>query len=344
MAVDYFTKRYLAAAVDMTVQCRPHNFLRDTFFKNSVFPQTESIDIETNVGKRKVAAYVLPKDEAGVVVRQGYTAKSYKLPYIKEKMVTNAADILKKGFGESIYGGKTPEQLIQDQLARDLAYLDDRITRAEEVQASQALFSGQVTVNNGDTLAFGLDSTHNLTLLTTDKFSDASQTGDTILSTLRGYRRLLIKDSGRAPDIMVCSIEVIDVLIKKLKASGSQAMISDIKLDRGQIDPRNLADGVTYWGYIKELGVDLYTYDEVYLDAADAEQRMVPANKFFLGSTKARMDINHGLIQDLDALYSVERYAKSWTQDDPSARFLMMQSAPLLVPTEIWSYMVVTAL
>jgi hypothetical protein len=51
------------------------------------------------------------------------------------------------------------------------------------------------------------------------------------------------------------------------------------------------------------------------------------------------MDKLYGCIKDLSAMYPVARFPKSWEEEDPSARFLLMQSAPLLVPTQIDSFL-----
>jgi hypothetical protein len=289
-----------------------------------------------------VAAYVSPKDEAAVVTRQGYTAKSYKLPYIKEKMITTAEDAIQKAFGDNIYGGMSPAQRVQDQLARDLMYLDERIARAEEVQASQALFSGEVTVKNGDKINFGVDASHLVTLTGNDLWS--ATTTSKPLAKLREWRRLIIKDSGLNPDFLIFSHEAIDSFLAHPEVADGKGAISAIKVDRGQIIPQNLPDGVTYWGYLRDVGCDVYSYDEVYLDANNAEQRMVPTKKVLMGSTRARMDRVYGLIQDLKALYSVDRFSKSWEEEDPSARFLMMQSAPLMIPTDVDSFISATVL
>jgi hypothetical protein len=71
---------------------------------------------------------------------------------------------------------------------------------------------------------------------------------------------------------------------------------------------------------------------------------LVPSGNFFLGSTSARMDRLYGLIQDLKALAPVDRFVKSWEEEHPSVRYLLMQSAPLLVPVQVDSFMNIAVL
>ncbi|RMS39563.1 Major capsid protein E [Pseudomonas amygdali pv. photiniae] len=101
----------------------------------------------------------------------------------------------------------------------------------------------------------------------------------------------------------------------------------------GLIKPEELPDGVTYLGYLNDPGVDLYGYDEWYLDDEGDEQPMIPAGGLILGATSTRNAMLYGAIQDLEAIESglveAARFPKSWTTQEPSARWLKLQSAAL---------------
>ena len=101
----------------------------------------------------------------------------------------------------------------------------------------------------------------------------------------------------------------------------------------GIIKPEELPDGVTYIGYLNDPGVDIYAYDEWFLDAAGAEQPMIPAGGLIMGATNTRNAMLYGAIQDLAAIESglveAARFPKSWVTDEPSVRWLKMISAPL---------------
>jgi hypothetical protein len=113
-----------------------------------------------------------------------------------------------------------------------------------------------------------------------------------------------------------------------------------VKVDRGSINPQLLAEGVIYWGYINEIGCDIYSYDEWYVPATGTDAvPMVPVNKIMMASSQARMDTVYGPIQDMEAMYAVRRFPKSWIDEDPSVRWLMMQSSPLLIPSQVDAYL-----
>lgn len=335
MSVSMFDTRVMLQALEMMPPVR--TFLRDTFFRNVRTFDVAKVDVDIVKGKRKVAAYVHPNAQGKLVTREGFTTNTYEPPYIKEKMVTTAADILKRQPGENIYGSKSPTEKARIQLAKDLQYLNDRVTRAEEVQASQALFLGEVTVTNGDKIAFGMDTTHKVTLTSTDLWTDT--TNSKPLDKLRTWKQMLVKDSGLAPDFLLMGASAYTAFMNHPKTKDGSGAVSSIKVTLGQINPQDLPNGATYVGYLTELGLDIYTYDDIYLGTNDAETAFVPTDKILMGSTRARMDRLYGAILDLKSDFEGERFAKSWEEEDPSARFIMMQSAPLLCPHDVNSYM-----
>ena len=335
MALDLFATRTMLPAVEQMLPAK--KFLQTKFFKNVRTVETEHVDIDIYRGKRRTAAYVSPKEEGEVVSRVGYTTYSYRPPYIKQKMATIAGDMLKRSYGESIYAAETPLQRAIRQVALDFAELDGMITRAEELQACEGLFTGKVTLLDGAQIDFGQLGTHQISSMShlwTDK------TLGTPLDDLRAWRQLVIKDSGLAPDTVVMGTDALNAFINHPQISNNTGSLSMVKIDRGQIKPELLAEGVIYWGYISEIGCDIYSYDEWYVPAdGSAAVPMVPANKVMIGSSQARMDTIYGPIQDMEALYAVRRFPKSWIDEDPSVRWLMLQSSPLLVPAQVDAYL-----
>lgn len=86
------------------------------------------------------------------------------------------------------------------------------------------------------------------------------------------------------------------------------------------------------------------TITEWYLDDTGVEQPMIPENMLLLGADDARTARHYGAIHDLDASAAVRYFPKSWTMEDPSVRFVMLQSAPLVIPHQIDAFMCVQAI
>lgn len=337
----YDTRAMLAALEEMPA---PKTYLRDTFFKNVKTFTTKDVDIDIVKGKRRVAAYVSPTAEGHVSDRTGYTTKSYQAPYIKEKRVLSPVDLLQRGAGENVYAPSSPEERARQDLANDLKEMNEMITRAEEIQASQALFSGAITVNNGDIVDFGVSASHMLALSGTAKWDDAGFTLSKLMAQFRAWQKLIRADSGLQADTIVMGSSAVEKLFALIEAAANNPTPAGIVLDRGRLAPVPAdVSGVASIAYLPEVGCTVYSYDELYWDGA-ADQPMVPPKKICMISSAARMDRLYGVIQDLKGLYAVDRFAKSWEDEDPSVRYVLMESAPLLVPHQVNGFVTATVL
>lgn len=309
----------------------PRRFLMNTFFNgtNPVTFGTEAVTIDIVKGQRTMAPFVHPSLPGSISLRTGFSSETYTPPYIQPKRKTRAEQILKRAAGDNPFSARTPLERAGEQLGRDLAELDEEITRREEWMCAQALSTGRVrVVGEGvdDTIDFLMEDSHKVTLATGRwNSSDSDPIGN-----LRQWKRQIAKDSGRTGNVAVLSGEAQDAFQRNetvLKQLNSR------RVDMGLIKPELLPDGVTYLGYLNDPGIDLYVYDEWYLDDEGDEQQMVPAGGLILGATSTRNAMLYGAIQDIDAIESglVEavRFPKSWVTPDPSARWLKLQSAAL---------------
>lgn len=337
--IDIFDTRTMLEAVEEMK--RPGRFLRDMFFPNFRQFDTESVDVDIVKGKRRLAPFVSPLAEGKVVDRLGFSTSTIKPGYIKPKMPTTAADLLKRQPGEVLYGGgMTIEQRAQEQLGRDLAELMDQVDRREEWMAAQALNAGAIvmkikaeTADKSVTVDFGMDATHKVTLSGTDLWSDTTNSDP--IADLTTWGQLCRKDSGISPNTVVMGTDACTAFMNHPKVQKALDMRA---VDMGEINPRQLPDGVSYVGRIKapNLFVDVYCYDEWYIDEdTSTETAMVPAKKVWMGSTRTANSKLNAVIQDVEAIEggiaaAVRRFPKSWVTKDPSVRWLMVQSAPLI--------------
>lgn len=327
------TRNMLAALEQMKP---PRSFLKDTFFGGEQNQShTDSVDIDIKKGARRLAPYVRPVSQGVVVSRIGFKAYSYKPPYIKPKMVTTAQDFLKRGFGETIYSSNdSPMQRAEKQVGSDLMELNEQITRREEQQASQLLQTGKVTVNGeGYTdyeIDFGIPATHLVTLTGTDLWTNAASTP---LQDLKTWKRLIAKDSGLVPTDIIMGSSALDAFLAHASVTDA---LDTRRIDLGLIAPESEVEGVIFYGRLKEVGCDLWSYEEYHYDqATNTDVPVVDANKVLMGSRRARCSVNYAAIQDLKANAAVPRFPKSWEKEDPSVRFILLQSAPLLALNQV---------
>ena len=343
MAANYglFETRTMLQALEEMFPAE--TFLKRTFFKNQRLFDTKNVDLDFYKGKRRTAAYVSPVQEGNVLSRLGYTTQSITPPYIKEKTPTIAGEMILRHYGETIYAGESPLQRAQRQFAIDMQTLDDSITRAEEVQCAQALFTGQSILQDGNALVFPMAPTHQITAL---EYEWTDTVNSSPLDDLRSWKRMVATDSGVVPNMAIFGFDVVTAFLAHPKVANNTAAFSSIKVDRGQINPQLQPEGVTYLGYLNDSGLDVYAYDATYIPAGAPDTTypipLVPNNKVFVGSSNARMDALYGPILDMDALVSVTRFPKSWREDDPSVQWLMLQASPIMVPWQVDSYMFAT--
>lgn len=339
MPIDIFETRTMTEALEQMKP--PQGFLQDMFFRDEELHDTVTVDIDVIKGARRMAPFVSPVMEGKLVEDRGYATSTITPPYIKDKRVTTAQKLLDRRPGETVYaGGKSPLQRASEKLGRDLADQENMIFRREEWMVAQALFTGAVTcTGEGVSIAvdFQMESTHKVTLAGNDCWD---QTESTPLDDMRTWKRLIVKDSGLNPDTAVFGSAAVDAF---LNHADVQDLLDNRRIALGQIDPRLLPQNATYYGHINELGLDIYGYDEWYLDDSGVEQPMVPTKKVMLGSTQARCTRHYAMIQDMDAIeaqqWAVKRYVKSWTEPDPGVRYLLMQSAPLPAPHQIDAFL-----
>lgn len=349
MAIDLFETRTMLEMLDQRKPVR--TWFLTTFFNRTRTFGTEAVDIDIKRGRRRLAPFVNPKRAGKVIEGRGYHTQSYKPAYVKPKTVTTAEDILKRQAGNVIYkANEGPATMAARKLGEDMADLDEMITRREEWLAAQALVFGQVhIIGEGidDVVNFQFLASHLPVLSGTDLWSDHANA--TPLDDLKAWKRMASKDSGISPTIALFGLSAMDNFLKceqVIGTDGGGKNLFDMRqVDMGKIDPNILPNGVTYYGRLKELGLDLYTYEEWYIDDQDEnEYPMMPEDRVLLGSPSARCDRLYGAIKDLDALAPTARFAKTWKENDPSERILMVQSSPLMAPVEVDAFVSATVL
>lgn len=311
---------------------RPTTFLRDTFFPLENKSLTKKIQLDIVKGKRRTAPYVKRTQAATVVARDSMDTNSYEVPFISLKRPLSAEDVLDSRVpGQNLYGA-TLDQVMAYTLGKDLAELDDMVTRAEELQAMQGLFDGKVTLTNGDEIDFLRDSNHTVTLSGVDRWDQS--TGKPF-SDFKAWRRLIAKDSDVSAAITVMGSEAFEAFVSNAQV---MALLDKLRINLGAIIQENLPSGVTYYGNLPDIG-HLFTYDGFYLDANGDEQPIVPEKKVLISadgnSLRGRKNYGAIFLPKLNTLFAEPRVPDTFEKDDPPVKFLRMQSAPLLVPENI---------
>jgi len=214
------------------------------------------------------------------------------------------------------------------------------ITRREEWMCAQALFNGKLDIKGegvNEQIDFYL--TNKEVLAAAAKWNAA--TGDP-LADLKRWRQTIIQKSGINPDRVIMASNVVDIFVNNAKVKDKL----DLRwMQNVQLSPQAFPDGTTYLGRIAELALDIYSYDEWYIDEDGTEKPMIPANTVWVGSTNTRFEMLYGAYIDLElGVFDLPRIPRSWITKDPSTRWLQVVSRPLPLPKEIDSMFVATVL
>ena len=324
---------------------KPANtFLRDRYFSNIKTFTTRKIDIDIVKGKRRLAPFVAPKIGGKTVERDGYTTDSFEAPEVSPDMVTTAEDFIHRAPGQTIYGAEDPNQRAAMQLSEDLAELDRMISRREEAMAAEALFAGQVTVKGE-----GYDEVIRYWPTTPADQPYEALAGNAVwdqdgnpIKDLREKRRAVIQSSGVTPTEVIMGTQALEAFLAKLE--DAKVALDYRRVDLGQIRPEHLPNGVTYWGRLLDSAVDIYSYDEWYLDDSGVEQPMVPEDSILIGSPNARTTMAYGLVTLMRGggdnaapeFFAERRVPDSWTQrKNPAGRIVQIKSKPLPIVHQI---------
>lgn len=328
-----------------------HTFFRDTFFKDvRTFP-TKSVDVDFKKGNRALAPFVHPKIGGKTVQNSGYQTKSYTPVMVAPNKITTVDDLLERAAGENPYSGKTPAERAVEKLADDFNELSEMIVRREEWMAATAIFTGQIPIiGEGLNEVIDFNFTNKETIVTAGlkwTGTDADPMAD-----LERWRKTVQKEGFVNCNICIMASDVSAAFVNNAKI---QKLLDTKAYDLAAIKPRELPSGVTYIGTINKLGLDIYEYNEWYLDDwtnpnAPEQKPLVPDGTLALLSTGADYSIYYGAVTVLDDksgnFVTVEgnRVPQTWIERRPDRRFLQINSKPLTVPHEVNSWFVAKVL
>ena len=238
----------------------------------------------------------------------------------------------KRMAGEKIGGEMTPAQRLEKAVAVTLSNQLDCLTRREEVMASEVLRTGKITVE-GDgypavTVDFGRDASFTK-VLTEDATWDNANVN--ILDNLEDWAGAIQSKAG-----VVAKTVVLDPFAWKIfRANPFVQKYLDYR--RGttnnlNIDPIILGnEKARFVGNIGDF--EVWVYNDIYIEG-ETEKKILPENTVLLGSRSGIEGVRcYGAIKDEQAGFQANRYfPKSWLENDPAVRWMLLQSAPLVVP------------
>ncbi|MCQ8240525.1 major capsid protein [Rhizosaccharibacter radicis] len=320
-------------------------FLLDKFFPAEQMSDTEFVAIDVDVGKRRMAPFVSPLVEGKLVEQRRMATNTFKPAYIKDKRAPDLRKPVRRMIGERIGGELTGEARQMANLNAELEDQIDILTRRLEWMAAQVLTTGTVVVAGDGFPTQLVDFGRDPSLTTALSGSAQWLAGNVVTSSgvpgpatpsanIEAWQHYVLKKSGgRVTDIVFTtsawSAFLLDPLVKgaiyypKLGDSGNM------------INPgAQIAPGAVYKGRWGQY--DLWLYNEWAVDENDVEKPLIPDGMVVLSGSDMMGVRAFAQIIDPKFNYEAMPFApKTWINEDPAQQFLMMQSAPLVIPGRV---------
>ena len=215
----------------------------------------------------------------------------------------------------------------------------------------QSLFTGKIPIldKNGKAIQEEIDFqfTNKVTLKSTENWK--TKKGGKI-AQLKAWRKQVQKTGFVNCNMCIMGDEALEAFIMDEEV---QKLLDVERYDLAVIKPRELPNGVTYIGTIQGEGLDIYSYNEWFLDDWTNKEKpenkpLVPTNMVALLSTEANYSMYYGAVGIVDeagktiAVVEGSRIPEQWVERRPARRFLQLSAAPLCVPHEVDSWFIAT--
>jgi len=350
MSLELYKTETMLAAMELM---KPKaTFLRDRYFPLAEDPYFPTEDVlaefkdETN---RRLAPIVEEKKGGIPVSRSGYKGERFTPPYIAPERPLTMDDLKKKGFGEDMFSGKTPEDRVAEILGRDLRELDEMISNREEQMASSLLTTNEVTMKvyaddyNGqevDTYTLKMyDGATDPSTYSLGSGVNWSTSSGRITSDLSAMATMLEERGLSAADVLL-SPDVADIVINNDQI---QKLLDNRRYELGRVEPEALPNGAVLVCSLIINGrlLNFYSYSLKYFDdATNTNKLYLPSGTVVVTAPGAghRMYGAVTQIEEGDTEHTTHmggRVPHVTVNRHDSIRTLTLKSRALLIPKQV---------
>lgn len=319
----------------MTHTEAPSNYWLNLCFPRTMTFETEYIDFEKLVKGRKLAPFVAPMQKGKVLTHSGSTMTRFKPAYVKPKDALDPNKVIKRRAGEGIGGTLTPGQRTNAIL---MDYMQDHreiIERRFEWLAAKAIIDGKVVIESEDYPAVEVDffrNANHTVVKTTGTFWGDS--GVSIYDDLNTWiSRVERAKFGGPVNRITMAPNVWEVFRKDDEVKGNL----DINFRGNEANTVNR--GAILGGAVsRQVGVldgtlEIWVYNDWYEDDEGNATQFMDDSMIVLTGPNVQGVRAFGAIMDFKAqMRAMEIFSKMFEEEDPSAVYLLSQSAPLMVP------------
>jgi len=350
MISAYYQEASPTAFFSGMFQTRPENFHTSEEVEIDIVRSEEDVSI---VIQDLSTGYRMNSDDL-------YTNKGFKPPVHKEGIPINAFDLIKRMPGQNPFESPDFRANVITKMFTGMRKVERKIRRAIELQASQVMQTGVVTLADiNGTALYTLDYQPKSAHFPTAGTSWASATLAQKIADLQSLCNVIRGNGLTKPDQLIMGETAWENL---LQTTGfADVRFDSRRADVGTITPaRSVGEGGIYHGTI-EVGnykLDLFTYDGRYKDpqSGTSTQFMDPG-KIIVRASGGRMDATFGAIPNIGALLGasgrlipelpnrmssaangMDLFTNVWMSTDGEQLFGGVGARPLMIPTAIDTY------
>ncbi len=320
------------------------------------FHSTEEVEIDITRSEEDVSI-VIQDLSTGYRMNADdlYTNKGFKPPIHKEAVAINSFDLLKRMPGSNPFESSDFRANLITRIFGSMTKVEAKIRRAMELQASQVLQTGIVTLidSNGNTLYtidFKPKATHKPTAGTA-----WNAAGATISDDIKSLSEVIRNDGLADPDQLIMGVDAFEAFIQD---ADIQKRYDNRRIDLGTIAPMEMrGNGGSFRGVV-EIGnyrYDIWTYGGRYKhpQTGTVTQFMDPS-KCIVKASGGRLDATFGAIPNIGALVGgggsilpelpsrlsnadggMDLFTNAWLTQDGEQLFAGVGARPLMIPTAI---------
>lgn len=331
--------------------------LEHTFFKSRYFPTDDLMDVfntskvlaDYKEGGRKKAPFVVPRIGSLPVGRDGFKTYELEPAYIGLSMPLTIDQLKKRGFGESLMSGMTPEDRAKRLQLHDMEELSARISRTEEWMACQTMLNNGCTMRHEtdvkevyeDVEVKFYDEATNPALYTpTASWTHSTVAANgkiTVGSWYEDIYKMLARQKRRgmpATDLLVAS----DVGAFLMEDPWIIRMLDNRRVEMGRIQPTELTEYVTHLGAFNFKGrlLDILVSDGGYEDEDGTDKAYLDDGSVIVTAPDVGRGL-YGAITQLEAdgeyhTYPGKRVPQHIFTVKPPVKETQVASSPLMVP------------
>jgi hypothetical protein len=325
--------------------------IRDTFFPVREFSDAEEVRIDSMLGGKQLAPFVLPLENQVVGRRRPFKSVSIPAPIIAPARVITPRELRGPQMGETPYNYKSPVERFATLLASDGEDMDDEIARREEWMCCQCMFKGQIPINYRNKTNIIIDYGFTNTVILTKPWTDPTSDPFEDLRKVQGS----LNANGYAGDVCVYSPSAWEALWKNpnvqdkirntfpgwIPISGLPGT-TQISFAGVQQGPRFLSPPMENWIYYA-------TYAQS--NAADPSITdgipYIPDGCVAVGSRDIKNAIWYGVVIQMEQAdeqyhyYSTDRVPKLESNVNKNLHMQTITSRPVPVPFDLLSWAVI---